>query len=403
MHLQSGMLYFIYCITYKESSETTHSREGADIGTTMAMHDQQPPWGQKKKPSSPEEIVAAIIQKIRDSFTGQNGGGGDDGGEERRPPGQGPFAGIGKVFAIIAAVIVFQLVYSSFYTIEPGEVGVVLQFGKYNRTTGSGLHFKIPYIEELIKVDVETVRKEEFGFRTRSPGKQTVFDRKGFDMESLMLTGDKNVINVAWIVQYKVSNPVDFLFKVRNVPQAVRDASEKVVRRIVGNMDFDYVLGNREILAGDARRELQEDLDKLESGVVLVALQMQDINPPDPVKPAFNEVNEADQDMKRLVNEAEETYNRVIPKARGDAKKIVEEAHGYAVERVNRAEGETARFNAIVTEYLGSPEVTRRRMYLEAMQEILPHVDQVYVMDKEQNTLLPFLDLTRGRATETNK
>jgi membrane protease subunit HflK len=367
------------------------------------MHDQQPPWGQKKKPSSPEEIVAAIIQKIRDSFTGQNGGGGDDGGEERRPPGQGPFAGIGKVFAIIAAVIVFQLVYSSFYTIEPGEVGVVLQFGKYNRTTGSGLHFKIPYIEELIKVDVETVRKEEFGFRTRSPGKQTVFDRKGFDMESLMLTGDKNVINVAWIVQYKVSNPVDFLFKVRNVPQAVRDASEKVVRRIVGNMDFDYVLGNREILAGDARRELQEDLDKLESGVVLVALQMQDINPPDPVKPAFNEVNEADQDMKRLVNEAEETYNRVIPKARGDAKKIVEEAHGYAVERVNRAEGETARFNAIVTEYLGSPEVTRRRMYLEAMQEILPHVDQVYVMDKEQNTLLPFLDLTRGRATETNK
>jgi len=131
-----------------------------------------------------------------------------------------------------------------------------------------------------------------------------------------------------------------------------------------------------------------------------VALQMQDINPPDPVKPAFNEVNEADQDMKRLVNEAEETYNRVIPKARGSAKKIVEEAHGYAVERVNQAQGETARFTSIVKEYLGAKEVTRRRMYLEAMQEILPNVDHVYVMDNEQKALLPFLNLTRGKSTD---
>jgi len=370
----------------------------------MPMSDQQPPWGQKKKPSSPEEILAAIIQKIRDSFTGDNGGGGNggDSNQGRQPSAQGPFAGIGKIFLVIAAVILFQVVYSSFYTIQPGEVGVVLQFGKYERTTRPGLHFKIPYIEELIKVDVETVRKEEFGFRTRSPGKQTVFDRRGFDMESLMLTGDKNVINVAWIVQYKVEDPVNFLFKVRNVPQAVRDASEKVTRRIVGNMDFDYVLGNREILAGDAKRELQGELDKMECGVRLVTLQMQDINPPDPVKPAFNEVNEADQDMKRLVNEAEETYNRVIPKARGNAKKIVEEAHGYAVERVNRAQGETARFTSIVKEYLVAEEVTRRRMYLEAMQEILPNVAHVYVMDKKQNSLLPFLDLTRGKGTDKN-
>lgn len=365
----------------------------------MSMHDQQPPWGQKKKPSSPEEILAAIIQKIRDSFAGNNGGSGPDEGQERQPSEHGPFAGISKLFLIIGAVILFQIVYSSFYTIEPGEVGVVLQFGKYNRTTKPGLHFKIPHLEELIKVDVETVRKEEFGFRTRAPGKQTVFDRRGFDLESLMLTGDKNVINVAWIVQYKVNDPVNFLFKVRNVPQAVRDAAEKVTRRIVGNMDFDYVLGNREILAGDAKRELQGELDNLECGVRLVALQMQDINPPDPVKPAFNEVNEADQDMKRLVNEAEETYNRVIPKARGSAKQIVEEAHGYAVERVNQAQGETARFTSIVKEYLGAQEVTRRRMYLEAMQEILPNVDHVYVMDNEQKTLLPFLNLTRDKST----
>lgn len=359
------------------------------------MNDQQPPWGQKKKPSTPEEILAAIIQKIKDSFSGDNNDSRRDDEGGTPPPGHSPFAGIGKIILIIAALLLVQVVYTSFYTIEPGKVGIVLQFGKYNRTTTPGLHFKIPYIEELTKVDVESIRKEEFGFRTRIPGTQSVLDRRGFDMESLMLTGDKNVINVEWIVQYKVSDPVDFLYKVRDVPQAVRDLSEMVTRRIVGNMDFDYVLGNREIVAGDAKRELQGELDGLECGVDIVALQMQDITPPDPVKPAFNEVNEADQDMKRLVNEAEETYNRIIPKAKGDAKKIVEEARGYAVQRVNEAQGETARFKSIVKEYLNARDVTRRRMYLEAMQEILPNVDHVYVMDRNQNSLLPLLDLTR--------
>ena len=210
-----------------------------------------------------------------------------------------------------------------------------------------------------------------------------------------MLTGDKDVIEVAWIVQYKVSDPVLFLYKVRDVAQIVRDASETVTRRIVGNMDFDYVLSNREILAANARKELQGQLDRLESGVNVLTLQLLDINPPEQVKPAFNEVNIADQDMKRLVNEAEETYNRVIPKARGSAKQIVEEARGYAVERINRANGETNRFQAIVKEYEGAEEVTRQRLYLEAMQEILPQVDQVYVVDAGQQSILPLLDLSR--------
>ena len=361
----------------------------------MPMNE-QPPWGQKKKPSTPEEFIADLIQKIRDSFSGKGKSSkpSPDGGNP--PTGNGPnfLSGIGKVALIIAAVMIFQVVYSAFYTIEPGEQGIVLRFGKYTRTTQPGLHFKVPYVEDMIKVDVETVRKEEFGFRTKTPGKTTVFNKRGYDMESLMLTGDKNVIEVAWIVQYKVSDPVDFLFKVRNVPQAVHDNSETVVRRIVGNMDFDYVLSNRPTLADMAKQELQRDLDKLEAGVSLVTLQLLDINPPETVKPAFNEVNEADQDMKRLVNEAEETYNRVIPKARGSAKRIVEESHGYAVQRINQAKGETNRFNAIVAEYLNAEEVTRRRMYLEAMQEILPNVDHVYVMEKGGQNILPFLDLT---------
>ena len=360
----------------------------------MPMNE-QPPWGKKKQPSGPEDLLAALIQKVRDTFAGR------DKEPPQGPPGEppaerpaGPFSGPGKVVAIVAAFIVLQAVAGAFYTIKPGEVGIVLRFGQYHRTTTPGLHFKIPYVDEMTKVDVESVRKEEFGFRTRTPG-AAAYDRKGFDMEALMLTGDKDVIEVAWIVQYKVSDPVLFLYRVRDVAQIVRDASETVTRRIVGNMDFDYVLSNREILAANARKELQDQLIRLDSGVAVMTLQLIDINPPEQVKPAFNEVNIADQDMKRLVNEAEETYNRVIPKARGSAKQIVEEARGYAVERTNRANGETNRFKAIVKEYEGAEEVTRQRLYLEAMQEILPQVEQVYVVDGSQQNILPLLDLSR--------
>ena len=360
----------------------------------MPMNE-QPPWGKKKQPSGPEDLLAALIQKVRDTFAGR------DKEPPQGPPGEppaerpaGPFSGPGKVVAIVAAFIVLQAVAGAFYTIKPGEVGIVLRFGQYHRTTTPGLHFKIPYVDEMTKVDVESVRKEEFGFRTRTPG-AAAYDRKGFDMEALMLTGDKDVIEVAWIVQYKVSDPVLFLYRVRDVAQIVRDASETVTRRIVGNMDFDYVLSNREILAANARKELQDQLNRLESGVAVMTLQLLDINPPEQVKPAFNEVNIADQDMKRLVNEAEETYNRVIPKARGSAKQIVEEARGYAVERTNRANGETNRFKAIVKEYEGAEEVTRQRLYLEAMQEILPQVEQVYVVDGSQQNILPLPDLSR--------
>jgi membrane protease subunit HflK len=365
----------------------------------MPMNE-QPPWGKKKKPSGPEDLLALLIQKIRDAFAGKGEGSSPNSEQGSQSPETPPnlFAGAGKVLAIVAAALVLQGVFSSFFTIKPGEVGVILRFGQYTRTTLPGLNFKIPYVDELAKVDVESVRKEEFGFRTRNSS--AAFDRKGYDMEALMLTGDKDVIEVAWIVQYKVSDPVNYLFKVRNVAQAVRDASETVTRRIVGNMDFDYVLSNREVLAANAKQELQSQMDRLEAGVNIVTLQLLDINPPEQVKPAFNEVNEADQDMKRLVNEAEETYNKVIPKARGSAKQIVEEAHGYAAERINRANGETNRFKAIVKEYQGAEEVTRQRLYLEAMEDILPRVDHVYVMDKSQQNILPLFDLTRKMTKE---
>ena len=342
--------------------------------------------------------MAALINKLQDFFSDKKKSAPPQDGQGPATPSGSPFASIAKILAILLVILVVQGVYSSFFKIAPSEVGVILRLGEYSRTTASGLHFKIPFIDRLFKVDVEKIRKEEFGFRSRIPGSSTSFDKRRYDMESLMLTADKNVINVAWIVQYRVQDAYTYLFKVKDVRQAIRDLSESVTRRIVGNMDFDYVLSNRDLLAAAVKLELQDELnglfpDKI-PGVGIGTVQFQDINPPDTVKPAFNEVNEADQDMKRLVNEAQETYNRVIPAARGGAKKIIEEAYGYKAQRVNNAKGETERFLDILREYNVAPDVTRRRMYLETMAAVLPNVQSVYVIDKEQQSPLPLLNIS---------
>lgn len=369
----------------------------------MANQDQQPPWGNQKKPQTPEEMVAQIIKKLQNYFSGQKKPSGDDNNDKGPKKLFNPFSGIGKILAIILIVLLIQGVLSSIYKINPGEVGVILRLGNYNKTTQPGLHLKIPYIDHLLKVDVENIRKEEFGFRLQSAAERSSFSRRDYGMESLMLTADKNVINVAWIVQYRVKDPRDFLFMVKNVRQAVRDLSESVTRRIVGNMDFDYVLSNRDLLAASVKQELQSELDDIQAGLILGAVQFQDINPPDKVKPAFNEVNEADQDMKRLVNEAEKVYNQIIPKARGEAKQMVEEARGYAAERINNAKGETSRFLAILKEYENTPEVTRKRMYIETMQSIVPKVESVYVLDENQQSPLPLLNLSRDKAVSLSE
>ena len=362
----------------------------------MAFDDQQSPWGKKKGPQTPEELIALLLNKLKEFFDGGSGGGKQGGS------GPGIFGGLGRLGVIIGIFLLINIVYSAFYTIAPGEKGVVLRFGKYVKATSSGLNFKLPLVDEVIKVDVENVRKEEFGFRTKVPGQRTEYQKTGFDAESLMLTSDRNVIDLEWIIQYKVQDPILFAFRVKDVKQAVRDSSEVALRRIVGNMTFDYVLSNREMLAAATQREVQASLDRYQAGVKIVTVQLQDVNPPEKVKPAFNEVNEADQDMKRLVNEAEEAYNREVPKARGDAKKMLEEAQGYAVERVNLAQGEASRFLAILKEYQGGPDVTRRRMYLETMQEVLPKVSEIYVIDGNKGGLLPFLDV-RGESKGTPK
>ncbi|KAK3586166.1 hypothetical protein CHS0354_013116 [Potamilus streckersoni] len=245
------------------------------------------------------------------------------------------------------------------------------------------------------RVNVDIIRKEEFGFTSNSAG---VYVRKNnsptyTDEESLMLTGDKNVINLNWVVQYRIISPKNYLFNIADISGTVRDISETVLRRLVGNRDFDYVLNNREELAYAAKSEMQLFLDKYESGIALEAVQLLDVTPPEPVRPSFNEVNEADQDRTRLVNEAQREYNEKIPRARGEAKQLIQEAEGYKVRRVNTAEGEVARYNEVYTQYKRYPSVTRQRIYIETLREVLPGVNEILVVDQNKN-IVPLLNLS---------
>jgi membrane protease subunit HflK len=303
----------------------------------------------------------------------------------------------GKPLWLIVIGIVFAIIlgYTAFYTIAPGHQGVILRFGRYYGLVMPGLHFKIPFgVDSVFKVHTEQVDTETFGFRSVRPGIRSQYEKSAVtERESLMLTGDLNVIDVEWIVQFRREDPRKYLFNVRDPIMAIRDISESVNRRIVGNRSFDYVLQNREEVNKMAQEELQKILDEYESGIRVVNVRLQNVVPPDPVKGAFNEVNEAQQEKERLINEAQETYNREIPKAKGEAERTINGARGFALERVNRAKGDVARFSAVLTEYRNAREVTKRRLYLEAYQTILPNAKQIYIIDSEQKGLLPLLQL----------
>lgn len=305
--------------------------------------------------------------------------------------------------AAVAVVLLLVLLWSSWFTVQPEETGVVQRFGAVDRTVGPGLHFKFPNgIERVRRVPTERVLKEEFGFATASTvaGEKTQYesDRKSFQNVSLMLTGDLNVIDVQWIVQYRIEDPVAYLFQIRESQQTIRDVSEAVMRRVVGNrLGSDVLTVGRVAVSAEVKTEMQKILSAYKTGVRLVTVELQDVTPPDSVKPAFNEVNEARQDRERTINQAQEQANREIPKARGEATRTVTEAEGYAVERINRANGEATRFTAILAQYQRAPEVTRRRLYLEAMADILPVAKALYIVDADQKTLLPLLRLESGQ------
>ena len=308
----------------------------------------------------------------------------------------------GPILMFIAVVVVLILLWTVWFTVQPEETGIVQRFGKVVRTAGPGLHFKLPYgIETIRTVPTARVLKEEFGFRTTTvatPGRRTQYaDNKAYKTESLMLTGDLNVIDVQWIIQYRIEDPVRFLFYVRETPKTIRDITEAVMRRVVGNrLGSDVLTVGRVEVSSEAKVEIQKILTEYGTGVRLVTVELQDVTPPDPVKPAFNEVNEARQDRERTINQAQEQANKEIPKARGVAAQSISQAEGYALERVNRASGEANRFNAILDEYTQAPEVTRRRLYLESLASFLAEMKGVYIVDSEQKALVPWLPLESG-------
>ena len=299
------------------------------------------------------------------------------------------------LFAVIGVIVLASLA-TSFYTVEADEIAVVLMFGKSVRQAEPGLHFKLPLgIERAINVPVRKVFKEEFGFRTLRAGVRTQYDTRDYSEESLMLTGDLSIADVEWVVQYKIKDPNSFLFFVRNPQRALRDLSESVMSRIVGDRTVTEVLtvGRIEI-AAEVEQHLQQLLDLYQTGLDVASVTLQDVNPPETVKAAFNAVNEAKQEKERLINEAWRDYNQAVPKAKGMAAQQISEAQGYALKRVNEAQGDADRFNSIRTEYQKAKEVTRRRLYLEAMQQILPEIKEIYVIDGKTNSPIPLLQLT---------
>jgi membrane protease subunit HflK len=325
--------------------------------------------------------------------------GGGPGGRGGWPPGPIdvppwlPGAIFGAVIVLIAAIAFF----TSWYQVEPDEVAVIQRFGAFVRTTEPGLHMKFPlFIETVTKVPVQRQLKMEFGFRTERAGIQSQFASPTplTRAESLMLTGDLNVAEVEWIVQYRIRDPRKYLFDVRDVPRTFRDMSEAAMRQVVGDHSVDEVVTiGREKLALEAREELQRLCNLYGTGIEVQQLVLQDVNPPDPVKPAFNEVNQAIQEKERAINDAWAEYNRTVPLAKGQAEQAIRSAEGYATERVNNAQGDASRFEAVLAEYTRAPQVTRRRLYLEAMADILPKAGRRIIIDDKVKGILPLLQL----------
>jgi membrane protease subunit HflK len=297
---------------------------------------------------------------------------------------------------VLLVVVVVILLYGSIYQISPDEMGVIQRFGKFARTTDPGLHFKLPFgIEALTKVPVQQQLKHEFGFRTTSPGIRSEFVvTPDGQKEAVMLTGDLNVLNVEWIVQYKIKDPYKYLFKMREAEATFRDMNEAVVRRVIGDNSVDEVLTTgRDRLAHEAKESLQNLCNLYEIGLEISQLIFQDINPPEPVKPSFNEVNESLQEKERKINEAWAEYNNEIPKATGVAEQAIRAAEGYAMERVNNAKGDASRFTAVYQEYARAPLVTRKRLYLETINDVMQKIGKKIIMDGQQKNLLPLLNL----------
>ena len=298
------------------------------------------------------------------------------------------------IFPIFGIALIFWL-FTGVYTVGPDEVGVVQRFGKYIRVVQSGLNYHMPFPIETVKTPkVTEVKRIEIGFRTIGKNQYRTVER-----ESLMLTGDENIVDAELIVQYKIKEPINYLFNFIGPELTMREASEASLRTVVGRHNIDEALTSGKLMIQEETKELlQSILDKYETGIQVVAVQLQDVSPPKQVIDSFKDVASAKEDKNRMINEAEGYRNNVIPKARGEARSMILEAEGFRESRISRAEGDVAKFKAILKEYSKAKDVTRKRLYLEAMEEILPGLEKYIVPSGEDGNLLNLLNLggTKG-------
>ena len=355
--------------------------------------------------SAPKNWLEQILvgkgwhERNRDRGRGWSGGGG--GGSSTRNTQWRPMG------FFVAGIAVLWALSSVFYTVQPEERGVVTRFGKVISISDPGLHFKLPFgIDRVQHVATERVLKQEFGFRTaeRQPDDKTRYSAKDLPEESLMLSGDLNMVDVEWVVQYRIADPMKYIYSMREPDRTLRDISESVMRRVVGNRVGSEVLTTGRVeISTTVRDEVQSAMQRYDNGIHIITVELQDVVPPARVQPAFNEVNEARQERERMINEATKQANQAIPRAQGQANRQVAEAEGYATERVNRARGETARFTAVLAEYRSAPEVTRSRMYLEALHGALPKVGSVLVVQDGQVPPVPLLNVRDARSATTSE
>jgi modulator of FtsH protease HflK len=342
------------------------------------------PWGSGAKPGADLEDAIRIAQeRLRQVM-----------------PGGSP----SRIFTIAGLALIALGAWTSYYTVPSDSVAVVQRFGKYIKDVPPGLHFKIPLgIDIATIVPVKRQLKQEFGFMT--PGAADPYQSPAPQQatrETQMVTGDLNAALVEWVIQYRISDPVKFLFEVRNPSETLRYVSESVMREVVGDRTVDEVITiGRQEIESEALIKMQALSSKYAMGISIDQVQLKNINPPEPVQESFNEVNQAQQEKEKLINEARRDYNKVIPLAEGEKDQRIREADGYRLKRVNEAEGDAARFTALLAEYEKAPEVTRRRIYVETLQEVLPGLQSKIIVDEQTRSILPLLNLDRQEAKTT--
>jgi membrane protease subunit HflK len=302
--------------------------------------------------------------------------------------------GLGSAFVTLAILAAAgACAWLGVYQVAPDEEAIVLRLGSYHRTVGPGLRWRVPGLERYETRAVTVTIEEEFGYRTVESGPPPVYeDRPG---EKRMLSGDANIVNVEFVLQYRIDGLREFLLRVAGAPGIVREAAQAAIREVVAEQPIDDVLTARGPIETEAEQRIQEVLDAYEAGVRVISVRLQDVEPPDEVKEAFADVESAKQDRERQIFEAQGYADQVVPRARGRAEELLNESRGYKERRVQEARGEADRFTALLAEYERAPEVTRERLYLETLEEILPRMEKVLVDEGKVEGVLPYLPLGR--------